>query len=540
MRKIDFMVPTGCPQSHARFAERGLRLSPAWQLIAALAFSAIQATGQTSVLTQHNDNGRTGQNTSETILNTTNVKVNTFGRLFSLTVQGQGQVTAQPLYVPNVTIGGIVHNVLIVATELDSVYAFDADSGGSPLWSANLVDSAHGATAGETAVVSSALGCTDLQPNVGVTSTPVIDPVAGTIYVEGKSVTTSSTYIHRLHALDLTTGAEKPQGPAVIAATVSGTGDGSVNGQLAFSSFRHLSRPGLLLANGSIYIAFASHCDNSPYHGWIFAYDAASFAQQSAFVTTPNGGMGGIWMSGAGLAADAAGNIFVSTGNGTFDTTNVPATELGDTLMELGTSGGVLSLLDYFTPSDQACLTTEDHDLSSGGVLVLPDQPGTYPHITVAAGKEGMVYVVNRDQFTLNNSHFEDSGNCVSSDPQIIEESPAVRGMFSVPAYWNESLYFWSANGPLTSIPLVNGIPAFSQSVSGTTTIGFPGATPSISSKGTTAGTAIVWAIDSRNMVRLIRLSDLPCCTRSTLRTSRASSGTARRRSTAETPPTTR
>src|ERR1700722_4103539 len=250
----------------------------------------LSASAQSSVLTQHNDNARTGQNTSETILNTTNVNANEFGKLFTMPVNGQ--VYAQPLYVPGVTIKGGVHNVVIVATEADSVYAYDADSASSlPLWKASMVDVAHGAGVGETALNSATTtGCDDM-PQVGITSTPVIDPTSKTIYVEAKS-TTGTNYFHRLHALDLLTGNEKSPGPVVIAGTVSGTGDGSSNGQIAFDNLHHLNRPRLLLLNGTIYIAYASHCDTSPYHGWLFAYDAATFTQKSVYVTTPNGGLG--------------------------------------------------------------------------------------------------------------------------------------------------------------------------------------------------------------------------------------------------------
>jgi hypothetical protein len=475
-------------------------LQHAWFPAVATMLMAVHAAGQTSVLTQHNDIGRTGQNTTETILNTSNVNANHFGKLFSLPVTGQ--VFAQPLYVPSVTIHGGVHNVLIVVTEEDNVYAFDADSPAAPLWTASMLDTAHGAGAGETPMQSDVLsGCTDLVPNIGITSTPVIDPLAGpsgTIYVEAKS-TNGSAYFHRLHALNLATGAELSQGPAVISATVSGTGDGSDGGQLTFDSLYQNNRPGLLLLNGSIYIGYASHCDYSPYHGWIFAYNATTFAQESAFVTTPNGGLGGFWMTGAGLAADANNFIYTSSGNGDFDTTNVPATELGDTLMKLGTTGGNLSLQDYFTPSDQLCLANDDTDLGSGGVLVLPDQPGTYPHIAVAAGKEGAIYVVNRDQMTTGNNHYENSSNCTTRDPQILEESAsgAIGSVFSMPAYWNSTLYYWTAFDVLRSFPVVNGLPELNQATTSSNSLSWPGATPSISSNGTTAGTGILWAIDT-------------------------------------------
>ena len=484
-------------RGHLRLSWFAYRLWLRSVLALAMVFASHLAAGQPSVLTQHNDNARTGQNTAETLLNTSNVNVNSFGLVFSLPVQGQ--VYAQPLYVPNVTINGTAHNILIVATEQENVYAFDADTPAAPLWSVSMVDTLHGASPNETAVPSlTTTGCKDMQPYIGITGTPVIDPVAGAIYLEAKS-TDGTNYFHRLHALDITTGAEKSQGPVVITATVPGTGDGSTDGQLAFDSFHELNRPGLLLQGGTIYFGFASHCDFSPYHGWLFAYDAATFTQQSAFVTTPNGGMGGFWQSGAGIAADPSGNIYISSGNGSFDTTNVPPTELGDTLMKLGTTGGQLSLVDYFTPSDEACLATKDLDLASGGVLVLPEQPGAYPNILVTAGKEGAVYVVNRDQMTTANSHFENSNNCTTSDPEILEETPPgwIGRLFGLPAYWNNTLYFTGVNHVMASIPFVNGLPDLKQISNNTITFPFPGATPSISSNGTTAGSAILWAIDA-------------------------------------------
>jgi len=450
-----------------------------------------------SVLTQHNDNARTGQNTAEKILNTTNVNTAQFGKLFAM--PSDGQVYAQPLYVPGVTINGTVHNVVIIATENDSVYAYDADSNGAPLWKASMVDAAHGAggSGPETALNSATTtGCTDTQPKVGITSTPVIDPTSKTIYVEAKS-TDGTNYFHRLHALDLLTGNEKTPGPVKIAATVSGTGDGSLNGQLAFDNLRHLNRPGLLLLNGAIYLAYASHCDSSPYHGWLFAYDAATFAQKSVYVTTPNGGLGGFWMTGTGVSADASGNIFIASGNGDFDMTKVPV-ETSDTIMKLGTTNEILTLLDYFTPQNQAALGegNNDVDVGSGGVLLLPDQPGQFPHILVEAGKEGKVYVVNRDQMTTGNSHY---CNQCGSDPEIIEETAAntVGAIFDGPAYWNNTVYFSGVNHGLTSIPIANGLPDFTHISAGSPFLDFPGAGISVSSNGVTAGTGIVWSISA-------------------------------------------
>jgi hypothetical protein len=455
---------------------------------------AVPASGQTPVLTQHNDNARTGQNTSETILNTSNVNVNQFGKLFVM--PSDGQVYAQPLYVPGVTINGEVHNVVILATENDSVYAYDADSSGAPLWKASMVDVAHGAGTGETALNSATTTfCTDTQPQVGITSTPVIDLKSKTIYAEAKS-TNGTNYFHRLHALDLLTGNEKSPGPVVIAGTVSGTGDGMSGGQVAFDNLHELNRPGLLLMNGTIYIAYASHCDFGPYHGWLFAYDAATFTQKSVYVTTPNGGLGGFWMSGAGVAADANGNIFIASGNGDFDPTSVPL-EAGDTILKLDQN---LTLLDYFTPYNQLDLDMHDTDVGSGGVLLLPDQAGSFPHILVEAGKEGNLYVINRDQMTTNNSHYCPAPSC-TSDPEIIEETGRNGvgigvGMFNLGAYWNNTLYFWGVQDVLKSIPITNGLPDFKHITLSTPELRFPGAGLSVSSNGTTPGSAIVWAID--------------------------------------------
>jgi hypothetical protein len=462
---------------------------------------AFSVSAQTPVLTQHNDVARTGQNATETILNTTNVNANTFGKLFALPVDAQ--VYAQPLYVPGVTVNGATHNVLIVATENDTVYAFDADSNtgtnSAPLWKASLVSTAYGATAGEAPLNSAATtGCEDMV-QVGITATPVIDGTSKVVYVEATS-TNGSNYFHRLHALSVQTGKEVAPGPIQIAATVSGTGDGSTSGQIVFntptSGLHHLARPGLLLMSSTIYIAYASHCDTSPYHGWLFVYDEATLTQKSVYITTPNGGLGGFWISGAGIAADPSGNIFIASGNGDFDTTTAPATETGDTLLKLGTTNQILTQLDYFTPEDQASLDSNDRDLGSGGALVLPTQPGSFPDIVVQTGKEGRIYVIDRDQMTTGNSHY--CSGC-SNDPEIIEESSsgAVGGVFGVPAYWNNGIYFWGASDELKLVPITNGLPNFSSMSNNTIGLAWPGATPSISSNGITAGTGIVWAIDS-------------------------------------------
>ena len=458
----------------------------------ALSPSPSRAQAQPNMTTWQYDNSRSGQNTKETILTPSNVNSTQFGKLFSLTVDDQ--VFAQPLYVPGLVIPGRgTHNVLFIATESDTVYAFDADSNtganATPLWKVSL---------GASPVTSTEVGCDDIQPNIGITATPVIDTSTNTMYVETKS-NDSGTYVHRLHALDITTGAEKAPGPIVIDATVNGTGDGSVPGpngnQLTFSTMAltHHSRPGLLLSNGTVYIAFASHCDNVPYHGWLFAYNASTLARQAVFVPTLNGGEGGFWMSGAGIAADSSGNIFLVTGNGTFDTTNTPATMWGDSILKLAMTGNSFSVLDYFTPYDQANLNLHDSDLGSGGIVLLPNQPGAvHPNLLVEAGKKGTIYVIDRDQMTTNNTHYCTTG--CSNDSQIAQEFQfAIGGMWSSPSYWNNHVYFWGAGDSLKAYSLTNGVisstPAFSNPLLG----GIPSFTTAISSNGNTNG--ILWGI---------------------------------------------
>jgi hypothetical protein len=462
--------------------------------VSSFLLTALHCGGQSSVVTYQYDNARTGQNTSETILTPSNVNVNQFGKLFALPVDGH--VYAQPLYVANLAIAGGKHNVLFVATEADSVYAFDSDSNTGPnstwLWKASLVDTAHGASAGETPMSETTLGCDNISPLIGITSTPVIDLSSGTMYVEAKS-TDGLTFYHRLHALDITTGNEKsPQSPVVIKEPLNFTP--------TFNSLHQHNRPGLLLMSGTIFIGFASHCDYNPYNGWLFAYDTTTLTQKGVFNTTPSSsnGRGGIWMSGSGLAADGNGNIYVATGNGTFSQAN--PLNLGDSILKFNFSNGKLSLADYFTPYNQSSLNTSDTDLGSGGVSLLPDQPGTHPHLLVAAGKQGRIYLLDRDQLTSKPQAPTQTepycANC-GSDPQIVQESISgqVGGMWSMPAYWNNALYFWGSSDVLKSIPLSNGRLDFAHLTSSIVSYRFPGATPSISASGTSNG--IVWSIDS-------------------------------------------
>jgi regulation of enolase protein 1 (concanavalin A-like superfamily) len=444
-----------------------------------------------SVTTYHNDLGRTGQNLAETVLTTPVVNQGTFGKLFSVSVDGQ--VYAQPLVVPGVGVAGKgIHNVVFVATQHDSVYAFDADSNSgsnsAALWQVSFINSA----AGVTTVPSADVNTGDITPEIGITSTPVIDPATGTLYVVAKTKEVSggnTTYVQRLHALDITSGAEKFGGPVVISASVPGTGDGSVGGMISFNALRENQRAGLALVNGVVYIAWASHGDNGPYHGWVMGYNAATLQRVVAFNTTPTGGLGGIWMSGGAPSADAAGNLYVGVGNGTFDA-NTGGPNYGDSALKLSTAGGTLSVADWFTPYNQQYLNSVDLDFGSAGMLLLPDQPGTYPHLIVTGGKEGKIYVLNRDDLGHFNAGFDDVVQTVSGQ---------VSGLFDTPAYFNGRIYLvggsntGGAPGVIQAFNIVNG--QLSLQSSGSQTYGFPGATPSISANGSSNG--IVWTIQN-------------------------------------------
>src|SRR5947207_927139 len=363
---------------------------------------------QANVTTQHNNNARTGANTQETILTPANVNSSQFGKLFSVPVDGY--VYAQPLYLSGVPISGGTHNVLYVATEHDSLYALDANSG-AILWKVSFINTASGVTTVSTTDVS----CTDLEPEIGITSTPVIDTSTNTIYVLARTKENGS-FFQRLHAIDTLTGAEKFGGPVVIQASVPGTGAGLSGGTVQFDPLMQNPRAGLLLNNGHVIMGWSSLCDNDPYHGWVISYSAGTLAQEGAFNDTPNGTEGGIWMSGAGFAADANSNTYFSTGNGTFNGTD----EFGESVVKLGVpAGGSFPLSDYFTPYNQDNLNLNDLDLASGGVLLLPDLPAGSPHqhLLTTAGKEGTIYLIDRD----NMRHY--CSGC-SSDTQIVQEIP--------------------------------------------------------------------------------------------------------------------
>lgn len=431
---------------------------------------------QVSVLTYHNDNFRTGANTNETVLTPAIVSSNIFKRVFTRAVDGY--VYAQPLVAAGVHVRrGRMRNVVYVATEHDSVYAFDADTGGR-YWRRTLLPR-HGHT-----VSSNDVTCTDLIPEIGVTSTPVIDATTSTLYVLEKGKT-NTVFFQRLHALDLATGAEKFGGPVTLAASVVGAGDGAVNGIVPYDSFTQHQRSGLLLANNIVYVASASHCDHNPYHGWILGYDATNLQQAAVFNATPYGFRGGIWMGGSGPAADDQGNIYCSTGNGTFDA-DTGGNDYGDSVVKLD-GNNALAVVDFFTPFNEADLEINDTDLGSGGVLLLPDQPGAHPHEAITAGKEGTLYVLDRD----NLGQFQ-SG----SDSQIVQSLPSATGAsFYTPAYFNGFIYCHGTADVLRCFSVVNGLLSTTPVSQSVTVFEFPGATPSVSANGT--NNAIVWTIQT-------------------------------------------
>ena len=465
-----------------------------WLLLAA---GSLAMNAQVSVTTWRNDIGRTGQNLNETILNTADVNPTQFGKLFSQAVDGS--VYAQPLYLPNVTIGGRSHNVVFVATEHDSVFAFDADnnggSNGSPLWFASMLTAAHGAAAGATTVSSDTVG-TDIVPELGITGTPVIDSSSGTLYVVSFTEEGSDFFL-RLHALDITSGAEKFGGPMVITASVPGSGNGSSSGTLIFDPEWENQRPGLLLLNGIVYIGFGSHGDNGPWHGWILGYNAQTLKQTGAFCTSPNGVGSGVWMGGAGLAADVPdpvnhpyGRIFLATGNGDYAATSPYAfgMDFGDSILNLDLTNGAPNITDEFTPSNQAEMDAFDGDEGSGGLLILPNQTtGSYPHLLVQAGKSGEVYLLNREKL----------GGYNTAGDQVVQELPYAVGnvgAWVMPAYWNGTIYYWGTKDTLKAFPLVNGL-LTGPTATSSETYGYPGANPVISANGNAQG--IVWTIES-------------------------------------------
>jgi hypothetical protein len=465
------------------------------------ASTIIGVTDLAGVYTYHNDVSRDGANTQEYALTgpsgstTSNVSSSTFGKLFSCAVDGA--VYAQPLWVANATINGAKHNVVVVATAHDSLYAFDADA--SPCvtyWHANLIDSTHGGTTGEAPVPSGdvgglvGVGSGDITPETGVIGTPVIDKATNIIYVVSKSViASSSTFFQRLHAISLATGNEAFTNPVSITSasvTYPGTGDGGT--RVSFDPSVQLQRAGLALVNGVVYICWASHEDAGHYYGWVAGYKASDLSLASTFNTDPSSGFGGVWMAGGAPAADSNNNLYVITGNGNFDGN----TEFGDSFLKLGTSNG-LQRLDNFTPSEEATLNQGDLDLGAGGAAVVINL-SAQRQLVVGGGKgtafAGELYVL--DPTSLGGFQQGAGGT-----DKVVQEFSFNHAIFATAAFWQNTLYIAGVGGPVQAFALnpSTGTFATTATSSSSATYGFPGATPSVSSSGTTNG--IVWALNS-------------------------------------------
>ena len=439
---------------------------------------------QVSVTTFHNDNARTGQNTQETILTPANVNNQSFGKLFSVALDGY--VYAQPLYLSGVTIDGSAHNVVYLATEHDSVYAIDADSG-TVYSHTSLIPSG-----GSTVSSSADLGCSDLIPEVGITGTPVIDPTTRTLYVVAKAKNSAGTIVQYLHALDVTTLAEKFGGPTLITASTPGTASEGNGTTVPFNSKVQLQRPALLLDDGHVIIGWSGHCDAYPWHGWVMSYNASTLTQEAAFNVTPDGAGGAVWMSGGGIAADASGDIYFPTGNGSWNGT----TDFGDSIVKLGLpSGARFPLLDYFTPWNQASLASNDVDVSAGGLVLLPALSSGL-QLLAQQGKFGTLVLLKSSN--LGKYCRNQTPACGDSDPNTVQEiANAGGGVWGSPAYWNGNLYLapsgssiraYSFNaggsGKLSTSPTSQSAQAFAHAAP----------TPAISANGTTDG--ILWALD--------------------------------------------
>ncbi|HET9330913.1 MAG TPA: PQQ-dependent sugar dehydrogenase, partial [Steroidobacteraceae bacterium] len=449
----------------------------------------VGVTDLAGVYTYHNDRSRDGANSQEYALNPGDVNTSSFGKLFSCAVDGA--IYGQPLWVANLTVNGARHNVVFVTTQHDSLYAFDADAISCvQLWTVSLIDAAHGANAGETTVPSGTTGNLvgtgdgDISPEVGITGTPVIDPTTGILYVVSKSVdSTGTTFYQRLHAIDLPTGNERAGSPATIAGTFPNS-----TGMVTFSARQENQRPGLALVNGTIYIGWGSHEDSNPWYGWMMAYsyNGSTFTQTAVFNSAPNKGEGGIWMSGGAPAVDSNNNLYVLTGNGTFDANSAtaPNNDYGDSLLKLT---GNLAVAQYFTPSDQLTLFQGDGDFASGGAAILADLPPGSPvtHLIMGGGKDKSLYVLNRDQL----------GGL--GDANAVQQISFGNSIFTTGAFWNNTYYMAGAGGPLRAYALTPSIPVFSLASSSTNTYGFPGSGPSVSAAGTASG--VIWTMDNHS-----------------------------------------
>lgn len=459
-----------------------LAVAAVFAIMALASATASRSFTPVDVLTFHNDVARTGRNAGESILTPANVNVGQFGKLFSFAVDGYAY--AQPLFVSQLAIpGNGTHDVVYVATENDSVYAFDAGASAAqpPLWQVSFLQAPN-----ITTISSNYIGCDDLVPQLGITSTPAISLEQGALYVVSETEDTNTgQFTFALHALDLATGAEKFGGPVAINATVPGNGYDSDDGIVEFNAGKANQRAALLLSNGILYIAFASHCDIDPYHGWVLAYDASTLEQTAVFSTTPNGQRGGIWQCGNGPAASPSGNIFVAVGNGTFDANRQGNVDYGDSVVKLDPK--TLAVLDYFTPSDQAHLNAQDLDMGNTGVLMLPDETSAGGPVELLSGaKLGPLFVVNRDEM---------GGFCKSCGSSNALQKIPTDSLFGAPAFWKSRVYLAGVNGQLLAYQIASGRLSKAPVASSDHNFGFPGATPAVSSYGQYTG--IVWALDT-------------------------------------------
>ena len=449
-----------------------------------LTFALAATTAAAQVATSQYDNLRTGATLNEKTLTPQNVNAKLFGKLGAFRVDGA--VYAQPLFVPGVEIPGKgLHDVLFIATEHDSVYAFDAGRPTDPpLWQVSFLDAKRGVAP----VSADDVQCPFIQPEVGITSTPVIDTKTGTLYVLARTMIAHALgrneYFQHLHALAITTGAEKFGGPKLISATVPGKGAGAQNGQVSFNALRENPRASLLLANDALYLTFASSCDVDPYHGWIMAYDSQTLAQKAVLNVTPDGSEGGIWMSDTGPAADASGNVYIPTGNGTFDASSSAGRDYGDSILKLTLENSSFVIRDYFTPHDQQKLSNADDDLGSSGPLLLPDLPGPHPHLLLQPSKGGAIYVIDRDQM----------GRFHPDRDAVVQKISMEGGGYGAMAYWNKHVFFACSDDHLRDYSLENG--QLKLNAATNTKFANPGATPSVSANG--AKDAIVWAVATK------------------------------------------
>ncbi len=428
----------------------------------AQATDTVTATvGALNYLTWKNDNGRTGLQPQETVLTPANVNSTHFG--VSWTMTPDGAVWGQPLYMSGLSIGGAPHNALFIATSNDSVYALDANNG-AVLWKTSFL------SAGVTSVSAASIS---YKMSVGILGTPVIDAATNTLYVVAMtSENGGTTFVHRLHALDVITGSEQPGSPVVISDT-------------GFASVHQMQRPGLLLSNGKVYVAFGSFSDRPPYHGFLIAYDANTFAQVASFNDTPSGSDGGIWMSSAAPSADQDGNVYISTGNGTWNGT----TNFGDSVVKLDS---MLQVLDYFTPYDQATLDSTDKDLGAGGPLLVPQQTGPFPDEVVICGKPSPVYLLNAEHL----GEIGTTSDNVIQELAGIGQGPTHQACFSTPAYWNHYVYFIGYYDVLKmfSLSTTTGLLSSAPLSQSSFRYSYPGAQPVVSANETS--NAIVWAVD--------------------------------------------